>query len=89
MKYLPEERAEELALYITETGATVRQAAVRFGISKSTVHTDITVRLMKSNPELYEKVRAVLDTNKEERHIRGGRATKEKFLFQKNSVKRG
>lgn len=80
MKYLPEERAKELALYIIETGATVRQTAKRFGISKSTVHTDITARLMKTDSDLYDKVRAVLDFNKDERHIRGGEATKEKFL---------
>lgn len=79
MKYLPEERAKELALYIIETGATVRQTAVRFGISKSTVHTDITTRLEKNEPDLYEKVRIVLETNKEERHIRGGEATRRKF----------
>ena len=82
MKYLPEDRAKELALYITETGATVRQAAKHFGISKSTVHTDITVRLMKSEPDLYDKVRMVLDINKEERHIRGGEATRRKFANQ-------
>ncbi len=80
MKYLPEERAKDLALYIIETGATVRQAAGYFGVSKSTVHTDITARLMKSDPDLYDKVRVILDINKEERHIRGGKATKEKFL---------
>lgn len=79
MKFLPEDRAKELALYIIETGCTVRQAAKRFGISKSTVHTDITARLMKSEPDLYDRVRLVLDTNKEERHIRGGEATKKKF----------
>ncbi|MBQ9913905.1 MAG: sporulation transcriptional regulator SpoIIID [Clostridia bacterium] len=79
MKYLPEERAKELALYIIETGATVRQTAKRFGISKSTVHTDITARLIKSEPDLYDRVRLVLDINKEERHIRGGEATRRKF----------
>lgn len=79
MKYLPEERAKELALYIIGTGCTVRQAAKHFGISKSTVHTDITARLMKSEPDLYDKVRLVLDINKEERHIRGGEATRRKF----------
>ncbi len=87
MKYLPEDRAKELALYIIETGATVRQTAGRFGISKSTVHTDITARLMKNDPDLYDKVRIVLDINKEERHIRGGEATKEKFLSLQRSEK--
>ena len=79
MKYLPEDRAAELAAYIIKTGCTVRQAAKHFGISKSTVHTDVTVRLKKSEPDLYERVRLVLDVNKEERHIRGGEATREKF----------
>ena len=79
MKYLPEERAKELALYIIETGATVRQTAGRFGISKSTVHKDVTGRLRHDNPQLYELVRAVLEKNKSERHIRGGMATKRKY----------
>ncbi len=79
MKYLPEDRARELAVYIIETGATVRQTAARFGISKSTVHTDITARLMKSEPDLYDGVRSVLELNKQERHIRGGEATRKKF----------
>ncbi len=79
MKYLPEDRARELALYIIETSCTVRQAAKYFGISKSTVHTDITARLKKSEPDLYDKVRVILDINKEERHIRGGEATRRKF----------
>ena len=83
MKYLPEDRAKDIALYIIGTGCTVRQAAKFFGISKSTVHTDITVRLRKNEPDLYEKARKVLDTNKEERHIRGGKATKEKFKGNK------
>ena len=85
MKFLPEDRAEELAEYIIATGATVRQTAKRFGISKSTVHTDITVRLMKSEPDLYEKVRTVLDINKGERHIRGGEATRRKFRVTQES----
>lgn len=79
MKILPEDRARDIALYIVETGCTVRQAARFFGVSKSTVHTDITVRLGRNEPELYDRVRKVLDTNKEERHIRGGVATREKF----------
>lgn len=79
MRYLPEERAKQLALYIIDTGSTVRETARVFGISKSTVHTDITARLMKNEPDLYDKVRLVLDTNKEERHIRGGEATRKKF----------
>ena len=80
MKGLPEERAVMLAQYIIEEEATVRQAAARFGISKSTVHKDCTERLEQVNPTLAAEVRKVLDVNKSERHIRGGLATKEKYL---------
>ncbi len=79
MKGLPEERAAELARYIIENNATVRQAAAKFGISKSTVHKDVTDRLRLTNHQLYEDVKAVLDENKAERHIRGGMATKMKY----------
>ncbi len=72
-------RACELAVYMIETGATVRTAAQHFGISKSTVHKDLTSRLEKYNPTLYLQVRQVLDLNKQERHIRGGMATRRKF----------
>jgi putative DeoR family transcriptional regulator (stage III sporulation protein D) len=75
-----EERAVELADYIVETKATVRQAAKKFGISKSTVHKDITDRLQKINPSLAADARKVLNINKSERHIRGGLATREKYL---------
>ncbi|MBQ6936072.1 MAG: sporulation transcriptional regulator SpoIIID [Clostridia bacterium] len=75
-----EERAVELGKYIAETNSTVRATGKKFGISKSTVHTDVTVRLRKINPALYNEVRRVLEKNKEERHIRGGIATKEKYL---------
>ena len=74
-----EQRACELAVYIIETGATVRAAARHFGISKSTVHKDLTERLSAINPGLYAQVREVLDVNKAERHIRGGMATKKKY----------
>lgn len=74
-----EERACELAAYIVETGATVRAAALHFGISKSTVHKDITCRLQQHNPALYIQARAILDRNKMERHIRGGMATRRKY----------
>lgn len=73
-------RAVELAEYIIKNKATVRAAAKKFGISKSTVHTDVSNRLKKTNPSLYHDVRKVLDLNKAERHIRGGLATKQKFL---------
>jgi len=74
-----EERACELAVYIIETGATVRSAAKYYHISKSTVHKDISQRLESYNPALYEQVRQVLDRNKQERHIRGGMATRRKY----------
>ena len=74
-----EERACEVAMYIIETGATVRTAAHHFGISKSTVHKDLSCRLEQINPPLYRKVRRILDVNKQERHIRGGMATKRKY----------
>ena len=74
-----EQRACELAVYMIENRATVRAAAKRFGISKSTVHKDITDRLERVNPGLYAQVKAVLDVNKQERHIRGGMATKRKY----------
>ena len=74
-----EERACDLAVYIIETGATVRRAAQHFGISKSTVHKDLSQRLPKHNRLLYLQVRKVLDLNKAQRHIRGGMATKLKY----------
>ena len=74
-----EERACQLAVYMIETGATVRAAASHFGISKSTVHKDLQQRLRKSNPILYAQVRNILDRNKQERHIRGGMATRRKY----------
>ncbi|WP_283673021.1 sporulation transcriptional regulator SpoIIID [Butyricicoccus sp. Marseille-Q5471] len=83
MKGLPEERAVQLAQYMIETGATVRQTAARFGISKSTVHKDITTRLRQLNRPLYDRVQDVLRKNKSERHIRGGMATREKYRAAK------
>lgn len=80
MKSYIEERAMEIAQYIIENNATVRQAAKKFGISKSTVHKDITDRLIQISPFLAAETRKVLDVNKSERHIRGGLATKEKYL---------
>ena len=74
-----EERACELAVYMIETGATVRAAAQHFGISKSTVHKDLSQRLPQYNKLLYELVRQVLEVNKRERHIRGGMATQRKY----------
>ena len=74
-----EERVVEIARYIVEHKATVRETAKAFGISKSTVHKDVTDRLAHINPSLAASTRKVLDTNKSERHIRGGLATKEKY----------
>ncbi|MBE6988751.1 MAG: stage III sporulation protein D [Ruminococcaceae bacterium] len=81
---LPEERAVTLGEYIRDTGSTVRAAAKEFGLSKSTVHKDVSYRLRLINPSLYTEVKAVLDKNREERHIRGGNATRLKFLNDKN-----
>lgn len=78
-----EERACDLALYILEHQATVRATAKQFGISKSTVHKDLSQRLPLFNRSLYLQVKEVLDRNKAERHIRGGKATKEKYEHQK------
>ena len=80
-----EMRACELAVYIIETGATVRTAAKHFGISKSTVHKDLSQRLPQYNRTLYKQVRRVLDNNKAQRHIRGGIATQEKYRRKNNS----
>lgn len=82
MKAYIEERAIEIAQYIVDEEATVRQAAKRFGVSKSTVHKDITERLAQVQPQLAAQARVVLDVNKSERHIRGGMATREKYLHQ-------
>ena len=74
-----EERAENLALYIIENRATVRAAAQRFGISKSTVHKDLAERLPQFNRTLYLRAKSVLEENKAQRHIRGGNATRKKY----------
>ena len=79
MKHNLDERACELAVYMIETGATVRATARHFGISKSTVHKSLTQRLRMCNYPLYTQVRKILDLNKQERHIRGGMATKRKY----------
>jgi putative DeoR family transcriptional regulator (stage III sporulation protein D) len=81
-----EERAVDIANYIVESKATVRQAAKKFGVSKSTVHKDVTERLLQINPSLAEQTRKVLDVNKSERHIRGGMATREKYLQKREEV---
>ena len=80
MKRYIEERAVDIAHYIVEKNETVRQAAKHFGISKSTVHKDVTERLEEIDPSLAREIRKVLDVNKSERHIRGGMATKRKYV---------
>ena len=84
MKDYIEVREIEIANYIIENNATVRQTAKAFGISKSTVHKDVSERLEKVNPTLMAEVRKVLDVNKSERHIRGGMATREKYLHMEH-----
>ena len=83
-----EERARALALYMIESGGTVRSAAAKFGISKSTVHKDLGAGLRQSDVQLYARVRQVLENNKAERHLRGGEATRCKFRHMvKNTEK--
>jgi len=80
-----EERAALLAAYIVEHGATVRAAAARFGVSKSTVFKDLTERLRGVNPALWQQAKAVLEKNKAERHLRGGEATRQKYRASEKS----
>lgn len=88
MKIDYRERSVELAHYIVDHKCTVRDAAAWFGISKSTVHKDVTQKLEKSNPILFREVKNILDKNKAERHLRGGEATRIKYLHlrEKNDV---
>ena len=79
MKVMPEEITILAAEYIIEHKATVRSAAKKFGVSKSTIHKDVSERLRHLNPNLYSEVKTILEKNKQERHIRGGKATKEKY----------
>ena len=74
------ERCELLAEYVIDNGATVRSAAHKFGVSKSTVHKDLTFKLRYINPSLYRNVKKILEINKSERHLRGGEATRRKYL---------
>lgn len=82
MKGIVEERAVELGEYIIESGATVRSAAKKFGVSKSTVHKDVSERLKYVNPQLYREVKTILEINKAQRHIRGGMATRKKYRHE-------
>ena len=86
MRCYIEERTVELANYIVENKCTVREAAKKFGISKSTVHKDVTERLIKINQLLADEVRVVLLENKQERHLRGGYATREKYRNRREAV---
>ena len=83
MRSYIEERAVIVAKYILEKNTTVRQTAKTFGVSKSTVHKDVSERLLKINPNLAHQVREILNENKAERHIRGGMATKLKYSHEK------
>lgn len=85
MKDYIEERTIDIANYIINKNATVRQTAKVFGVSKSTVHKDVTERLPKLNPMIFNKVKKILDKNKAERHIRGGQATKKKYSSSINN----
>ena len=87
--YQYEHRCEMLGQYLVNNESTVRATASHFGISKSTVHKDVSERLEEIDPELYKKVKNLLDKNKSERHLRGGKATKLKYLNLNNSKKRG
>ena len=86
MKDYIEQRAAELAQYIIDNNATVRSAAKVFNVSKSTVHKDVHERLKKINPALYREVQKVLEVNKAERHIRGGLATREKYMSKSTII---
>ena len=85
---MEKKRAVMLGEYIIEQKATVRAAAAHFGVSKSTVHTDVTARLRMIKPALFRRVREVLELNKRERHIRGGMATRDKYLMMKSGSKK-
>lgn len=89
MATIDKERCVILGEYIVETRGTVREAAAEFGVSKSTVHKDLTEKLMKTDRQLYMKVKSILSKNKAERHLRGGQATKRKYNELKKITQRG
>jgi putative DeoR family transcriptional regulator (stage III sporulation protein D) len=80
------ERCEILGEYLIENSSTVRQVAHAFGVSKSTVHKDLTTVLKRINPVLYKKAKNILEQNKQERHLRGGEATKQKYLKNRSAA---
>lgn len=84
--YGNKDRCEALAEYVIDTGATVRACARHFGISKSTVHKDLTTKLKYINIRLYLQAKEILDLNKSERHLRGGEATRRKYLKNKENI---
>lgn len=83
------ERCEILAEYVINTGATVRSTAHYYGISKSTVHKDLSYKLRYINPRLYDEVKKILELNKSERHLRGGEATRQKYLKKRVKSQKG
>ena len=87
MRALKKERSELLALYVIDKKATVRAAAMHFGVSKSTVHKDLTCKLRYINPGLYKEVKEILEINNSQRHLRGGEATRKKYLMRHDSKK--
>lgn len=89
MRYKGKERCEILGEYLVANRATVRAVAAQFSISKSTVHKDVTERLLHKNPTLYASVKEILDENKSERHLRGGEATRRKYLDRKSTEGKG
>ena len=89
MRYKGKERCEILGEYLVANRATVRAVAAQFSISKSTVHKDVTERLLHKNPTLYASVKEILDENKSERHLRGGEATRRKYLDRKSTEEKG
>lgn len=84
--FVTDERCVLLAKYVIDTGSTVRSTARHFGISKSTVHKDLTAKLIYINRNLYEQVAKILEINKSERHLRGGEATRRKYLKNKENL---
>ena len=87
-RYCEKDRCEIIGEYVLEVNATVRSAAKHFGISKSTVHKDLSIKLRYSNPALYFRVKEILDINKSERHLRGGEATRQKYLKRGDKTKK-
>ena len=87
MHWFDKERCVAIAEYVIETKDTVRAAALHFGVSKSTVHKDLTEKLKYTSPALYQEAKAVMDKNNSERHLRGGEATKKKYLQKNKDIK--